>query len=68
MFDIPLLLTNGGPNSSVETLMTYIYKQSVQAGRNVSIAAAASVYLLIITITLSVIIFFFVRDKNERKA
>lgn len=68
MFDIPLLLTNGGPNSSVETLMTYIYKQSVQAGRNVSIAAAASVYLLIITVILSIIIFFFVRDKDERKA
>ena len=41
MFDIPLLLTNGGPNGSVETVMTYIYKQAFQGGRNISIAAAS---------------------------
>lgn len=68
MFDIPLLMTNGQPENSVETLMTYIFKQSVEGGRNLSIAAAASVFLLIITIILSLIIFYFVRDKSEREA
>ncbi len=68
MFDIPRLLTDGGPNNSVETLMTYIFRQAIEGGRNVSIAAAASVYLLILTIILSAVIFFFIRDKSEREA
>lgn len=67
MFDIPLLLTNGGPNGSVETVMTYIYKQAFQGGRNISIASAASIYLLLMTIVLSVVIFMLVRDKKEKK-
>lgn len=67
MFDIPLLLTNGGPNGSVETVMTYIYKQAFQGGRNISIASAASIYLLLMTIVLSIVIFMLVRDKKEKK-
>ncbi|UUX35371.1 carbohydrate ABC transporter permease [Fundicoccus culcitae] len=68
MFDIPLLLTNGGPNGSVETVMTYIYKQAFQGGRNISIAAAASIYLLIITSVLSLVIFYVIRDRKAKKA
>lgn len=67
MFDIPLLLTNGGPNNSVETLMTYIYKQAFQGGRNLSIASAASVYLLLLTIILSVVVFILLRDKKGKR-
>lgn len=66
MFDIPLLLTNGGPNGSVETMMTYLYKQAFQGGRNVSIASAASVVLLIITLIASLIVLmYFRRGTNE---
>lgn len=64
MFDIPLLLTNGGPNGSVETIMTYIYKQAFQGGRNVSIAAAASVFLLIITMLASFAIIGYFRKRT----
>lgn len=64
MFDIPLLLTNGGPNGSVETIMTYIYKQAFQGGRNVSIAAAASVFLLIITMLASLAIIGYFRKRS----
>lgn len=64
MFDIPLLLTNGGPNGSVETIMTYIYKQAFQGGRNVSIAAAASVFLLIITMLASLAIIGYFRKRT----
>lgn len=67
MFDIPLLLTNGGPNGSVETVMTYIYKQAFQGGRNISIAAASSIYLLLMTVGLSIVIFMVVRDKKVKK-
>lgn len=66
MFDIPLLLTNGGPNGSVETIMTYIYKQAFQGGRNISIASTASVVLLIITVIASLIVLmYFRRGTNE---
>lgn len=67
MFDIPLLLTNGGPNGSVETVMTYIYKQAFQGGRNISIAAASSIYLLLMTVVLSIVIFMVIRDKKTKK-
>lgn len=65
MFDIPLLLTNGGPNGSVETIMTFIYKQAFQGGRNMSIASAASVLLLLITIFASLLIIRYFRNKDE---
>lgn len=64
MFDIPLLLTNGGPNGSVETIMTFIYKQAFQGGRNVSIASAASVILLIITMVASLLIIRYFRERD----
>lgn len=65
MFDIPLLLTNGGPNGSVETLMTFIYKQAFQGGRNISVASAASVVLLIITMIISLLIIkYFEKDTS----
>lgn len=67
MFDIPLLMTNGGPNGSVETIVTYIYKQSFSGGRNTGIGAAASVILLLITITISIFMSNMFRDKNTAK-
>lgn len=68
MFDIPLLLTNGGPNGSVETIMTYIYKQAFQGGRNISIASTASVVLLLITMLASLlVIIYFRRSSNTQK-
>lgn len=65
MFDIPLLLTNGGPNGSVETIMTYIYKQAFQGGRNVSIASAASVVLLLVTMLSSLVIIRYFRRGSK---
>lgn len=67
MFDIPLLLTNGGPNGSVETIMTYIYKQAFQGGRNVGIASAASVILLLITILASLVILRYFNRGEKKK-
>ena len=64
IFDIPLLLTNGAPNNSVETLMTFIYKQAFQGSRNLNIASAGSVVLLVISIVFSLLIFRFFREKR----
>lgn len=67
IFDIPYLLTGGGPNQSVETMMIFIYKQAFQGGRNLNIASTASVILLIMTSILSLVIFNSFRDKPKRK-
>jgi len=64
IFDIPLLLTNGAPNNSVETLMTFVYKQAFQGSRNLNIASTGSVILLIISIVLSLCIFRFFKEKR----
>lgn len=67
IFDIPYLLTGGGPNQSVETMMIFIYKQAFQGGRNLNIASTASVFLLIMTSILSLFIFNSFRDKKIKK-
>lgn len=64
IFDIPLLLTNGAPNNSVETLMTFVYKQAFQGSRSLNIASAGSVVLLVISIVFSLCIF---RSFKEKK-
>lgn len=66
MFDIPLLLTNGQPNNSVETIMTFIYKQAFQGSRAMNVASTASVILLIISIVLSFIVFRIFREKSKK--
>lgn len=66
MFDIPLLLTNGGPNGSVETMMTFIYKQAFQGGRNLNIAATGSVILLLITVFLSLFVFNLFKERKGK--
>ncbi|MDZ7834641.1 MAG: sugar ABC transporter permease [Alkalibacterium sp.] len=66
MFDIPYLLTGGGPNQSVETMMIFIYKQAFQGGRNLNIASTASVILLIMTVIISLFIFNSFRDKKAK--
>lgn len=66
MFDIPLLLTNGQPDNSVETMMTFIYKQAFTGSRSMNIAATASVFLLIISIILSILVFRVLRDRTEK--
>ncbi|WP_423189944.1 carbohydrate ABC transporter permease [Alkalibacterium sp. f15] len=67
IFDIPYLLTGGGPAQSVETMMIFIYKQAFQGGRNLNVASTASVFLLIMTSILSLIIFNSFRDKKLKK-
>ncbi|KRK73901.1 carbohydrate ABC transporter permease [Lacticaseibacillus nasuensis] len=57
IFDIPFLLTQGGPNNSVLTITMYIYEQAFQGNRNFYLAATASVILLLISIVLSLLMF-----------
>lgn len=65
MFDIPFLLTDGGPNYAVETITMFIYKQVFTGSQNYYIASTASVYLLIFISLVTLILFRAFNDKEE---
>ncbi|GAB2485623.1 sugar ABC transporter permease [Alkalibacterium psychrotolerans] len=68
MFDIPYLLTGGGPQQSVETMITFIYKQAFQGGRNLNVASTASVVLLLMTTVFSLIVFNSFRTRANKSS
>lgn len=49
-FDIPYLITTGGPNHATEFLGTYIYRQGIRQS-HLGYAAAISVMLLVLAVT-----------------
>lgn len=68
MFDIPYLLTGGGPQQSVETMITFIYKQAFQGGRNLNVASTASVVLLLMTTVFSLLVFNSFRTRANKSS
>ena len=54
-FDVPYLVTTGGPYHSTEFLGTYIYRQGIRQA-HIGYAAAISVVLLVLAITGAIII------------
>ncbi|MHA6669836.1 carbohydrate ABC transporter permease [Homoserinimonas sp. A447] len=54
LFDIPQLVTHGGPNYSTEFLGTYIYRESIPL-YDVGYGAALSIFLLILAIGTAVL-------------
>lgn len=55
LFDVPFLVTAGGPNYATEFLGTYIYRTSIQQG-HVGYAAALSVMLLILAVSIAILL------------
>ena len=64
IFDIPQLLTEGGPNNTTNTVARFIYTQAFSGSYNFNYAAAASVILFFIITALSCVLFFFMRDRD----
>jgi raffinose/stachyose/melibiose transport system permease protein len=54
-FDIPYLITTGGPNHATEFLGTYIYRQGIRQS-HLGYAAAISVMLLVLAIGGAILI------------
>jgi raffinose/stachyose/melibiose transport system permease protein len=54
-FDVPYLVTVGGPNYATEFLGTYIYRQSIPLA-NVGYGAALSIMLLILAVGFSILV------------
>ncbi|MCH4057969.1 MAG: sugar ABC transporter permease [Lactobacillaceae bacterium] len=65
VFDIPYLLTQGGPNNSVLTITMYIYQQAFSGNRNFYLAATASVVLLLLSIVLSLLMFRGLKERTR---
>ena len=64
LFDIPQLVTEGGPNYATEFLGTLIYRQSVPLAA-VGYASALSMTLLVLAIAAAIILRFSGRERGE---
>jgi ABC-type sugar transport system permease subunit len=53
-FDVPYLVTIGGPNYATEFLGTYIYRMTIQLN-HVGYAAALSVILLVVALVMAIV-------------
>jgi ABC-type sugar transport system permease subunit len=62
-FDIPYLVTIGGPNYATEFLGTFIYRESIPMS-NVGYGAALSVLLLILALAMAIILQLRGREKD----
>jgi len=67
MFDIPRLFANGGPDNSTSTLALFIYNQAFAGRYMFNRAAAASMIVFVIIAILSVLMFYFLRDKDAAR-
>ena len=63
-FDIPYLITTGGPNFATEFLGTLIYRTSIPLGQ-VGYGAALSILLLVIAIAMAIILNARRRSKGD---
>lgn len=67
MFDVPQILTNGNGNPNRTSLTLVMYLNKHLFSENVGMAGAVSVFLFVISAILSVIVFYSIREKSERK-
>ena len=64
MFDIPRLFNNGGPDGATTTASVFIFRQAFAGSYMYNRAAAASIVMFLIIAVLSVLLFYFMRDKD----
>lgn len=62
-FDVPYLVTIGGPNYATEFLGTYIYRQTIPLD-HVGYGAALSIILLVVALVMAVILQWAGRDRK----
>lgn len=62
----PLMLTNGGPDSSTSVLLMYIQQNAFGSGQSIAgIASAMAIILGICIMIVSAIQFVFLRDNSR---
>jgi ABC-type sugar transport system permease subunit len=65
-FDVPYLVTIGGPNYATEFLGTYIYRQTIPLS-HVGYGAALSIILLVVALVMALILNLAGRDREARR-
>ncbi|MCR5160346.1 MAG: sugar ABC transporter permease [Lachnospiraceae bacterium] len=65
MFDIPQMFLVGGPDNATMTTNVFIYKLAFSGGYLYNRAGAASMIMFVIIVALSLVMFYFFRDKDE---
>lgn len=65
LFDIPKLLTSGGPRNTTMTMSMLIYNQAFSGARSFNNAAAASYLLMLLIALISVGVFLLMRGKPD---
>ena len=68
MFDIPHLMTQGGPNNTTNTVARFIYTQGFTSPNNFNTASAASVILFIIIVAGSMLLNWLLKDHDPKPA
>jgi multiple sugar transport system permease protein len=66
MFDIPHMMTQGGPNDTTNTVARFIYTQGFNTPNNFNIASASSVVLFAIIVICSLILGAIMKDREPR--
>ena len=65
MFDLPFLLTNGGPGTSTETIALYLYRTAFQYFRTSESAALAYIVLFIVIVLTNLYLYLVNRRAQE---
>lgn len=65
LFDLPFLITNGGPGTSTETIAVYVYRLAFQYFRTSQSAALAYILLFIVIVLTNLYLYFVNRRARE---
>ena len=68
MFDIPLMMTGGGPDESTLTPVLYIYNLYRDTTKSPSISIAASVILMVPIVIINLLVFKLIRSEKSQDA
>ena len=68
MYDMSQMFNAGGPNNATITTNVFIYNQAYRGSYFTNRAAAASMIMFVIIAALSIVVFYLMRDRNERRA
>lgn len=65
VFDLVFTLTDGGPNYTTETLVTYVYNRAFDVGNRMGYATAMSEFLFLIIMVITLIQYFIMRKTEN---
>lgn len=65
MFDLPFLITEGGPGSSTETIAMYAYRTGFQFFKTGEASALAYIILFVVIVLTSLYLYFVNRQEEE---